>query len=90
MPDIHSAQSEGQVGVVVEELAEAVMPRATEFQGPQIFVNVPRYEWDMEVHVQGLNEEARQLIMAIEELLHHFSVSTKAREQELHQRLVDS
>ena len=47
-------------------------------------------EWHPEVHVQGLNEEARQRIMAIEELLHHFGVRTEAREQEIHQWLVDS
>ena len=74
----------------MEEPAEVGAPSAAEFQGPRIFVNAPHYEWHPEVHVQGLDEEARQQIMAIEELLHHFGVRTEAREQEIHQRLVGS
>ena len=53
-------------------------------------MNVPQYEWRPEVHVQGLDEVARQWIVAMEELLHWFGVRTKARELELHQRLVES
>ena len=45
------------------------MPGATEFQGPRIFVNTAQYEWHLEVHVQGLDEEARQWIVEIEGLL---------------------
>ena len=66
------------------------MPSATEFQGHRIFVNAPQYEWRPEVHVQGLDEESRQWIVAIEGFLHLFGVRTKRQEQELHQRLVDS
>ena len=67
-----------------------MVPGALEFQGPRIFVQVPHYEWRLEVHVQGLDEEAQQWIMAIEGLLHHFSVRTEAPELGLHQRLVES
>ena len=42
------------------------------------------------MHVQGLGEEARQWIVAIEGLLHRFGVKTEARELELHQRLIES
>ena len=69
---------------MVEDPAKAVAPGAAEFQNPQIFVHAPRYEWHPEVHVQGLDEDARQKIMLMEELLHHFSVRTEAQEQELH------
>ena len=34
--DIQGVQSEGQVGVVVEELVEAIMLGAAEFQGPNL------------------------------------------------------
>ena len=74
----------------MEEPGEVGAPSAAEFQGPRIFVHAPRYEWHPEVHVQGLDEEARQRIMAMEELLHRFGVRTEAREQELHRRLVGS
>ena len=90
VPDIHGVQREGQVEGVVEELAEVGAPSTAEFQGPRIFVHAPRYEWHPEVYVQGLDEEARQRIMAIEGLLHRFGVRTKAQEQEIHQWLVDS
>ena len=43
----------------MEELAEVGAPSAADFQGPRIFVHAPRYEWHLEVHVQGLDEEAR-------------------------------
>ena len=56
---IQGVQDEGQVGVRVEEPSEAVILGVAEFQGPRIFVNVPRYEWRPEVHVQHLDEEAR-------------------------------
>ena len=90
VPDIQGVQSGGQVEGVVEESVEVGAPGAAEFQGPQIFVHAPRYEWHLEVHVQGLDEEAHQWIMAMEGLLHRFGVRAKAREQELHRRLVDS
>ena len=57
--DIQGVQGEGQTGVVVEESTEAVAPSAAEFQGPRIFAHAPKYEWHPEVHVQGLDEEAR-------------------------------
>ena len=83
MPNIQGVQSEGQVG--------AVMPSAAEFQGPRILVNAPWYEWHPEVHVRGLDEEARQWIVVIEGILHRFGVKIKAQERKLHhQRLVDS
>ena len=44
---------------MVEEPSEPIMPNAVELQGPLIFVNVPRYEWHLGMHVQGLDEEAR-------------------------------
>ena len=59
VPDIQGAQGEGQAGVVVEESTEAVAPSTAEFQGPRISVHAPKYEWYLEVHVQGLDEEAR-------------------------------
>ena len=90
VPDIQGAQRDGQVEGVVEEPIEVGAPSAAEFQGPRIFVHAPRYEWHPEVHVQGLDEEARQKIMAMEELLHRFGVTTEAREQELYRRLVGS
>ena len=74
----------------MEELAEVGAPGAAEFQGPRIFVHAPRYEGHPEVHVQGLDEEARQRIVAMEELLHCFGVRTKAQEWELHRRLAES
>ena len=40
--------------------------------------------------MQGLDEEARQWIAVMEELLHRFGVRTEVRELELHQRLVES
>ena len=84
MPDTQGVQREGQVEGVMEELAEVGAPNAAEFQGPRIFVHAPRYEWHPKVHVPGLDEEACQRIMAMEELLHRFGVRTEAREQELH------
>ena len=74
----------------MEEPVEVGAPNAAEFQGSRIVVHLPRYEWHPEVHVQGLDEEAHQRIVAIEELLHCFGVKTKVREQELHRRLVGS
>ena len=71
-------KAEGQVEGVVEEPVEVSAPGAAEFQGPQISVHAPRYEWHLEVDVQGLDEEARQRIMAIEGLLHRFGVRTEA------------
>ena len=68
----------------MEEQAEVVAPGAAEFQGPRIFAHAPRYEWHLEVHVHGLDEEARQQTVAMEALLHHFCVMTEVREQELH------
>ena len=56
---IQGVQDEGQVGVRVEEPSDAMILGAAEFQGPRIFVNAPMYEWRLEVHVQGLDEEAR-------------------------------
>ena len=53
-------------------------------------MHASRYEWHPEVHVQGLDEEACQQIVVMEELLHRFGVRTKAREQELHRQLVES
>ena len=44
---------------MVEEPIEAVMHIVEEFQGPRIFMNAPQYEWRLEVHVQGFEEEAR-------------------------------
>ena len=79
-PDIQAVQREGQVEGIVEEPAEVGAPSGAQFQGPWIFVHAPRYEWHPEVHVQGLDEEARQRIVAIEELLHHFGIRTEARE----------
>ena len=43
----------------MEETDEVGAPSAAEFQGPRIFVHAPHYEWHPEVHVQGLDEEAR-------------------------------
>ena len=40
--------------------------------------------------MQGLDEETRQRIVAMEGLLHWFGVRTEAREQELHQWLEES
>ena len=88
--DIQGVQSEGQVEGVVEEPAEVVAPGAAEFQGPRIFVHKPRYDWHLEVHVQGLDEEVRQWVVAMEGLLHRFGVRTEAREQEQHRWLVES
>ena len=48
---VQGVQEEGQVGVIVEEPAETMVPNAPEFQDPLIFVHVPRYEWRLEVHV---------------------------------------
>ena len=59
MLDIQGVQSEGQVEGVVEGPAEVVVPSAAEFWGPRIFMHAPWYEWHPEVHVQGLDEEAR-------------------------------
>ena len=78
VPDIQGVQGEGQVGIVVEEPAKAVAPGVVEFQGPRIYVHAPRYEWHLEVCVQGLDEEARQRIVVIEGLLHRFGVKTEA------------
>ena len=50
---IQVVQDEGPVGVRVEEPSEAMILGAAEFQGPRIFVNMIRYEWRPEVHVQG-------------------------------------
>ena len=80
MPDIQGVQSEGQVEGVVEEPTEVVLPSAAKFQGPRIFVHAPRYEWHLEGHVQGLDEEARQWIMAMQGFLHQFGVRTEAHE----------
>ena len=90
VPNIQGVQREGQVEGIMEEPAEVGAPSAAEFPGPRIFVHAPRYEWHPKVHVQGLDEEAHQRIMAIEELLHRFGIRTEAREQELHRRLVGS
>ena len=57
---IQGVQEEDQVGLRVEEPSDVVIPSATEFQGPRIFVNAPQYEWRPEVHVQVLDEEERQ------------------------------
>ena len=59
VPNIQGVQREGQVEGVMEEPAEVGAPNAAKFQGPRIFVHAPRYEWHPEVHVQGLDEEAR-------------------------------
>ena len=40
-------------------LVQTVVPSAAEFQGPRILVHAPRYEWHLEVNVQGLGEEVR-------------------------------
>ena len=65
LPDIQGVQNEGQIEGVVEELAEVVTPGVAEFLSPRIFVHEPQYEWHPEVHVQGLDEEARQWIVAM-------------------------
>ena len=44
----------------MEEPTEVGALGAAEFQGRRIFVHAPRYECHLEVHVQGLDEEARQ------------------------------
>ena len=90
VPDLQGVQSEVQARIVVEKPSEAIMPSVIELQGPQIFVNTPWYEWHLEVHVQGLDEDSRKQTMAIEGLFHHFGVMTKAHEQELQQHLVGS
>ena len=74
----------------MEESAEVGAPSVAEFQGPRTSVHASRYEWHPEVHVQGLDEEARQRIVVMEELLHHLSVRIEAQEQELHGWLVES
>ena len=55
---VQGVQEEGQVGVTIEEPAKIAILSATEFQGPQIFVHAPWYEWRPEAHVQGLDGEA--------------------------------
>ena len=85
--NIQGVQSEGQVEGVVEEPVEVGAPGAAEFQGPRIFMHAPQYEWHPEVHIQGQDEEARQRIVLIEELLHRFGCRAKVREEELRLRL---
>ena len=38
---VQGVQEEGQVGIIVEELAEAMVPGATKFPGLQIFIHAP-------------------------------------------------
>ena len=78
VPNIQGVQSEGHVGVVVEEPTEAVALSVAKFQGPQIFVHASQYEWHPTVHVQGLDEEECQWIVVMEGLLHRFGVKTEA------------
>ena len=78
--DIQGVRSEGQTEVVIEEPADTIALSAVEFQCPRIFVHALQYKWRLEVHVQGLDEEARQWIVVMEDLLHRFCVRTKARE----------
>ena len=39
--DIQGIQIKGQVGVVIKEPYEVVIPSVAELQGPKIFVNAP-------------------------------------------------
>ena len=73
--------------MVVEEPLEAVVMSEVAFEGLRIFVHAPQYEWHPEVHIQGQDEEARQRIVLIEELLHRFGCRAKVREEELRLRL---
>ena len=57
------------------------------FEGPRIFVHAHRYEWHLEVRVQGQDKEARWRIVSIEELLHYFGCRMEVREEELCQQL---
>ena len=50
---------------------------------PRTFVHVPQYEWCLEAHVRGQDEEARQRIVSMEELLHWLSCKIEVREEEL-------
>ena len=79
MPLLEGVLGEGQVGTV-EEPVEAVSTYPAAFDGPRIFVHAPQYEWRPEVHVQGQDEEARQRIVSLEDLLHRFGCRTEARE----------
>ena len=44
----------------------------------------------MEVHIQGLDEEAHQRIMVMDGFLHRFGGRTEVHKQKLHQWLAES
>ena len=48
---VQGVKEEGQVGIIVEEPDEAMIPGATEFHSPRIFVHAPRCEWRPKVHI---------------------------------------
>ena len=86
MPLPEGVPEEAQAGIV-EEPEDAIMAAGAAFNEPRIFVSAPHYEWHQVVHVQGQDEEARQRIVGLEQLVHRFGCRTEAREEELRQRL---
>ena len=67
---------------------QTMMQRPSEelFGGQRIFLHAPQYHW----HVQGaagVDDEARQQVVALAEQLYHFGHRTEAREMDLWGRL---
>ena len=67
---------------------QTMMQRPSEelFGGQRIFMHAPQYHW----HVQGaagVDDEARQQVVALAEQLYHFGHRTEAREMDLWGRL---
>ena len=77
----------------VEEPEASLVPQTTLqrpseelFDGQRIFVHAPQYHW----HVQGaagVDEEARQQVVALAEQVYQFGHRTEAREMELWGRM---
>lgn len=77
IPLLEGVSREGQVGHV-EEPSDVVAVGNAMFGGPKTFIHAPHFEWCLGEHVQGHDKEARQRIVAIEELLHCFGYKTEA------------
>ena len=72
----------GEVGIVEEPMEVVVVVDAT-FDRPCLFIHAPRNECQPEVDVMWKENQIRQCIMALEELVYHLDYGTKAREADL-------
>lgn len=77
------------VPIVMEEVSYTLIPQAPMqpapplFKDQRIFVHAPPYHW----HVAGVDMEARQRLVALDQLLFEFGQRIEAREAEIYNKL---